>query len=231
MFGFQHFKLSQVNSNYIGMGMSVDYDNPIFISGKEKAKWGLDMLYTKEMNSSIISLPEHSSKQIQNVKISLEIPIILINVYLPASSLPQEECDKSLNLLSSIITRYQAEAAILVAGDFNRSLFRNNQGDKKFQSFCKNSGLNPASGTTSNPSYHGYNGSTSKIDYVMMHTESCRLFGVGKDNLRKISQVCKEEDISIISTHDAIFFELEIRVTHSPQVENPVIGEQNFALE
>jgi hypothetical protein len=57
----------------------------------------------------------------------------------------------------------------------------------------------------------------------MMHTESCRLFGVGEDNLRIISQVCKEEDISIISTHDAIFFELKIRVTHSPQVENPVI--------
>jgi hypothetical protein len=25
--------------------MSVDFENPIYISGKEKAKWGLDILF------------------------------------------------------------------------------------------------------------------------------------------------------------------------------------------
>ena len=121
--------------------MSVDYDNPTFITGGEKAKLGLDMLYTKDMNSSIIHIPEFSSKRIQTVKLSLDIPIILINVYLPASSLSQEEYNEALNLLSATITRYRAEAAILCAGDFNRSLFRNNQGDKKFQSFCQSAWL------------------------------------------------------------------------------------------
>ena len=122
------YKLSQVNSNYVGVGISVDHDNPILRSGKEKAKWGLDLLYTKEMNSYVTPLPEHSNQRIQVLKISLEIPIILVNVYLPASSLPSQDYDDSLNLLSSVITHYQTEAAILLAGDFNRSLFRNNQG-------------------------------------------------------------------------------------------------------
>jgi hypothetical protein len=45
----------------------------------------------------------------------------------------------------------------------------------------------------------------------MMHRASCLAFGIQENDLRIITQVCKEEDSSIISTHDAIFFELEIR--------------------
>ena len=151
LFEFEHFKLSQVNSNYVGVGISVDFENPILTSGKEKAKWGLDILLTKEMNSFVTPLPEYSNQRVQVVKLSLEVPIILINVYLPASSLPAQEYDDSLNLLSSIISNYQAEAAVFLAGDFNRSLFRNNQGDAKFQSFCKIAGLFTAAGTTQLP--------------------------------------------------------------------------------
>ena len=71
-------------------------------------------------------------------------------------------------------------------------------------------GIIPAAGTTDTPSYHGYNGTMSKIDYVMMHEESCRVFGISQDNLRIICQPCKEDDPSIISTHDPIYFELTI---------------------
>ena len=72
------------------------------------------------------------------------------------------------------------------------------------------SGIIPAVGTTETPSYHGYNGTASKIDYVMMHEESCRMFGINPEDLRIIQQPCKEEDPSIISTHDPIYFELII---------------------
>ena len=101
LFGYQHFKLSEVDNKYGGMGISVDCENPVFISGTEKAKWGLDILFKKEMNSFVTPLTEHSSNRIQVLKLSLEIPVILINVYLPASSLPQDEYNESLNLLSS----------------------------------------------------------------------------------------------------------------------------------
>ena len=36
LFRFEHFKLSQVDSDYTGTGMSVDFDNPTFISQNEK---------------------------------------------------------------------------------------------------------------------------------------------------------------------------------------------------
>ena len=123
LFGFEHFKLSQIHNNYTGIGISVDFENPVKSSGLEKAKWGLDILYAKEMSCFITPLDEQSSPRIQVVKLSLEIPIILINVYIPASSLPQQEFDDAINKLSSVITNYEADAAILLSGDFNRSLF------------------------------------------------------------------------------------------------------------
>ena len=165
------------------------------------------------MNSFVSPLPEHSNQRIQTVKLTLEIPIILINVYLPASSLPQQEYDDSLNLLASVIANFQSEAAIFVAGDCNRSLFRNNPGDLKFQKFCKTVGLQPATNTKQVPTYHGYNGSTSQIDYILMHKESCMMLGIKEDDLRIISQVCKDDDPTILSTHDAIYFELNISVS------------------
>jgi hypothetical protein len=71
LFEFEHFKLSQVNNQYVGVGLSVDFDNPILNSGKQKAKWGLDILLTKEMNSFVTPLTENSNQRIEVVKLSL----------------------------------------------------------------------------------------------------------------------------------------------------------------
>ena len=189
--------------------MSVDYDNPTYISRNEKAKWGLDILFKQSMNSSIKLLSEFSNQRVQVAKLSLEIPVIIVNVYLPSSSLPETDYDESLNLISSIIAAYSAEAAIILAGDWNSSLYRQNKRDKKFQKFCQLDGLTPAVNTDDIPSYHGYNGTVSKIDYVLAHTDSCATHGVQVTNVRITSHVCKEDDPSIISTHDVLCFEVE----------------------
>ena len=194
-----------------------------FLSGKEKAKWGLDILYTKEMNSFVRPLLEQSNQRIQVVKLHLEVPVIIINVYLPSSSLPQQEYDDSLNFRAATLSNHEAEAAIFVIGEFYRSFFRNNPGDRKFQNFCQTVGLLPAPGTNQNASYHGYNGSSNKIDYVMMHRASCLSFGIKEDNLFLITQLFTEEDPSIISTHDAIVFELKIPINQAAQHEEPAV--------
>ena len=188
--------------------MSVDFDKPVFISGSEKAKWGLDLLFKQKLNCSVEPLPEFSNHRIQVVKLSLEVPIIIVNVYLPSSSLPESEYDDSLSLLSTILTTYTPEAAILLAGDWNSSLYRSSARDRKFQTFCQTAGLITATRTDNKPSYHGYNGSTSKIDYVFAHRDSCLMHGVNVDDVRIIGQICKEEDATIISTHDPIVFEV-----------------------
>ena len=128
--------------------MSVVFDNPTYISQNEKAKWGLDIFYRNSMNSSVTQLPEYSNQRVQVIKLSLEVPIIVVNVYLPSSSLPESDYE-SLSFLSSIIEAYSTDAAILWDGDWNSSLYRQKKRDKKFQKFCQMDELTPAVNTDS----------------------------------------------------------------------------------
>ena len=146
------------------------------------------------MNSNISQLEEFSNQHVQVIKLSLDIPIIVVNVYLPSTSLPESQYDESLSLLSTIISNYSPDAAILLAGDWNSSLHRNTKRDQKFQKFCQLDGLIPALNTNNTPSYHGYNGCTSRIDYILVHKDSCLGQGIKIEDVKIISQVCKESD-------------------------------------
>ena len=188
------------------MGKSVDCDNKNLVPGNAKAKWGLDVLYKKCLNSSISHLPEFSSPRIQITKLDGEVPIILINVYLPSSSCPEAEYDAELARLSAALDTLSADGAIILWGDFNRSLFRTNQSDRKFQKFCDTQGLTPAQGTTDVPAYHGYNNTASRIDYVLLHTDSCTTFGLKLSDIRILEHICKDDNEHILSTHDALLF-------------------------
>jgi hypothetical protein len=132
---------------------------------------------------------------------------IIVNVYLPSSSLPEAEYDEALCLLSTIISTYSNEAAVLLVGDWNSSLYRETSRDKKLQTFCQTDGLVPAVHTDSQPSYHGYNGSVSKIDYILAHTDSCIAHGLYIEDIKMTAHICKDENPYVISTHDALCFE------------------------
>jgi hypothetical protein len=90
------------------------------------------------------------------------------------------------------------------------------QSDINFQNFCSVSVLVQAVGTSDVPTYHGYNKSVSRIEYVMMHKESSSIFGIREEDLSIISQVCKEDNPSIISNHDVINFKLKIPANPLP---------------
>jgi hypothetical protein len=57
------------------------------------------------------------------------------------------------------------------------------------------------------------------IGYVMMHRASCLSFGIKEDNLFLITQLCTEQNLTIISTHVAIVFELNIAINQAAQHE------------
>ena len=218
--------------------MAADFQNPTFISENQKAKWGLDILFKQSLNSSITPLLECSNARVQVVKLALEIPIIVVNVYLPSSSLPESEYDESLSLLSTIITNYTMDGAILLSGDWNSSLHRNTTRDIKFKTFCRKNGIFPASFTNSSPSYHGYNGSVSKIDYVLAHEDSCSIHGIKINEVKIISQICKEENPYIISTHDAIYFEVKyyfneetVQSNNTPECESVELAHKRVDWE
>ena len=49
----------------------------------------------------------------------------------------------------------------------------------------------------------------SKIDYILAHADSCSVHGIKIEEVKIIKQICKEENPFIISTHDAIYFEVK----------------------
>ena len=50
-----------------------------------------------------------------------------------------------------------------------------------------------------------------KIYYVLVHTDSCVTHGVSIEDVRITKHICKENDPSIISTHNAFCFEVNYR--------------------
>ena len=75
---------------------------------------GLDILFKEELSGYTNSLDEFSNQRIQTIKINNEVPMIIINVYLPSSSLPETDYDISLDILSVAIEKYSSEAALLL---------------------------------------------------------------------------------------------------------------------
>ena len=51
-----------------------------------------------------------------------------------------------------------------MSGVFNRNRYTTGASDTKFKSFTQSVNLITAEGTNEHPSYHGYNGSTNRID-------------------------------------------------------------------
>ena len=81
LFTFQQFMLNQVDNDHFGLGKSVDCNNKSLVEGNTKAKWGLDFLFKKSLNSLISQLNDYPSPHIQVMKLNLDVPVILINVY------------------------------------------------------------------------------------------------------------------------------------------------------
>ena len=73
LFGFEHYKLSNINFSYMGLGKSVDCNEPILNSRTKKAKWGLDVLFNKKLNSSINPIDNISNSRIQVLNFQAEI--------------------------------------------------------------------------------------------------------------------------------------------------------------
>ena len=94
-------------------------------------------------------------------------------------------------------------------------------GDRKFQQFCSEMGLIPAEGSTDLPTYHGYNGTSSRIDYVLLHKDSFISFGLKTEYVKILKHICKDDNSDIISTHDILYFEIEIPY----QIENDNVKE------
>lgn len=127
---------------------------------------------------------------------------------------------QSTSQLSSFMTK---PSVIVIAGDFNASLHRSKPTarDKKFEKFIKEGGFTPAYGTTDLPSYHGNNGSSSKIDYALVHKQSFLSRGIPVNSVKIILHECLEESPENNSTHDLWGFEIVLESKDVNSVDPP----------
>jgi exonuclease III len=99
-----------------------------------------------------------------------EHPVCIINVYMPSDNSNRDEQYKDiLSQLEEIIDKFQCQYQILLCGDFNASLHRDNRPrDKCLQQFMESNGMKLVNGyPTKFTFYHHNQKSTSQIDYIM----------------------------------------------------------------
>ena len=142
----------------------------------------------------------------------------MINVYLPTTA-NETEFDNVITDLSGVLGRLLTEGVIVIAGDFNASLHRSNptSRDKKFKKFVEEAGLVTAVGTTGTPTYHGNNGTSSKIDYALVHQQSFLSRGLDPSCVTLTVHECLEETPDNHSTHDLWGFDINIKSDHDYQ--------------
>ena len=91
-------------------------------------------------------------------------------MYLPTLQLPasKESYQENIDVIHNIIQQYSSTHKIIVCGDFNGSLseLRSNPHDVMLKDFVREHVLFKHSSHSDTPTFIGYTGSTSQIDYV-----------------------------------------------------------------
>ena len=146
-----------------------------------------------------------------------EHPLCIINVYMPSDNSNRDEQYKDiLSQLEEIIDKFQCQYQILLCGDFNASLHRDNRPrDKCLQQFMESNGMKlvneyPIKSTF----YHHNQKSTSQIDYIMhKSTEKTMVYRV---------KILDLEPLNVLD-HTLVIADMSGTVTRKKRNENVII--------
>ena len=118
-----------------------------------------------------------------------------------------------------LIPVLSADAPVILTGDWNASLNRATPTarDKKFRTFVQSAGLTLAKNTTPEPTYHGFNGTSSKIDYTFVHHGSFLSHGLDPNCVTMSLHHCVNDDPNNLSTHDLLGFKVTLPNTGSTE--------------
>lgn len=150
-----------------------DDDSPISHKHKPKGVAGVAILWRKEFDHAIQTLPDGSSR-LNIIQVNTcDRPLILINTYMPAEGSHDKEANFSsiLDEIYEITEKYSADNTIIWAGDMNASIRdrpRPTRNDKLLSVFYNQSGFNSEIAKTTKQTYHHFSGNaTSQIDHIM----------------------------------------------------------------
>ena len=86
-------------------------------------KGGVGIMYKKNMQFSIVEIPDIDSTRIVGVELKRhqQQPLFVFGVYLPSDSNTQSYVDE-LNLLEALTNHYSSFGDVIIGGDFNASI-------------------------------------------------------------------------------------------------------------
>lgn len=131
---------------------------------------GVATFWRKDIDNAVKYMPDGNERIIVLTVNTKEHPICLINVYMPSGN---ENCDEKykdmLAQLEEIIEKYQEKYQIMLCGDLNASLHRDNRSrDMILKQFLTNNELEMVHNYPIKPTFYNHNKiSKSQIDYFL----------------------------------------------------------------
>ena len=199
-----------------GVGKAVDDDNPIVPIQKPRGYGGVGILWNNSLDSQITVLPDGGNR-VQCVELKTKHkPLLLISVYLPCrgKSTTSDEFKDCVDQLHEIITKHEHSHYIVLGGDFNEDLHKEEQSTRKtyLQDMISDNGFTfTALGATF---IHPNGRDCSEIDYIL-HKE---------DRQFKIVNISKCDNLpSNVSDHYPIRCTIDVdiqKVQHNEEDKN-----------
>ncbi|CAG2257430.1 unnamed protein product [Mytilus edulis] len=160
-----------------------------------KRLWGggVATFWRKDIDNAVKYMPDGNERIIVLTVNTKEQPICLINVYMPSGN---ENCDEKykdmLAQLEEIIEKYQEKYQIMLCGDLNASLHRDNRSrDMILKQFLINNELEMVHNYPIKPTFYNHNKiSKSQIGYFL-HKRAEK--NIRKENLQPIERATVDE--------------------------------------
>ncbi|VDI59355.1 Hypothetical predicted protein [Mytilus galloprovincialis] len=222
LYTFEKDKLNDFSSFHNVEAKSVDdrADTEIFI--KNRGYGGVAVFWRNDLDHAIKFMPdgnERTTVLLFNIK---ERPLCIINNYMPSENKNSDEQYKeNLCQLEEIIDKYQKDYDILICGDMNASLVRNNGArDSTFRKFKDENQLLLVENFPNKNTFYHHNGLyKSQIDYFLHKSN----FGM----LDYKVEILDMEPLNV-SDHTIVYATIQAEVVRTKRKTTKVIKRPNW---
>ncbi|CAG2207347.1 unnamed protein product [Mytilus edulis] len=192
--------LQELHSDFTGTGKAVDSNDPIQPLHMPRGYGGVAILWKKNLDKLVTTLPI-GNERIQCIELSGNQKLLFISIYLPCKSSDNHlnELYECIDQLHEIMEVYKTTHQIIIGGDFNENIFKENNSNRKNYILDFMSDHNLSTTEVGITYTHTSGISSSAIDYIL-YQEKFKDF---------IINIEKPDIISNVSDHLPILLQLK----------------------
>lgn len=212
MWSFESDTINNIIPNYDSFVRCDDMNENISNFQAPRGKAGVAILWPNKWAQNIKRLDDGNDRII-GIEINLpDSNICVLNAYLPTLNLPasRESYSEHLDILYTIKQKYSATHKIILCGDLNGTLLetRSNPHDIMLRNFVREHDLKNLM-LSVKPTFHGYGGGKSQIDYILSADENL---------IQKIT--VSDHTPTNLSAHVQIYATLNVKTPELVQLTN-----------